>query len=480
MESGLEGLLGTFNCCVKRETTVDCDYNPGKHIGGLPLLCAQFQKMGGSFAWIREGARPEHRDLRRAEGLRLQKALKNGGYAVDLGGKIHTIRFRRLREMLATTRSISVSEGLPAARSDPYHKTEFSHGGNPIARAQQFTARGFRTVAVNAASAYQRGGGFTTGGRHALEEAFCSQSTLYQSLASLRAGEHSHIPEDGAVVSPGAEIFRRGSNQGYPLYLETVPIAAVVSIAMYNRNSHVHDNPVDAPADGDAYELGVSRKLKAMVHAALLVEADALVIPDVGCGVFHNDPIVVGRLVGEALRQYCGYFLRVHFTGKHAFFQAAASSLMVSPVHRPVGTKIEPCRTCVVCGVVTTTTSDLSLLLSPSGEQVEGLQFLHTACTGRLASTRPGHMAMILPEATEDPSSFLRALDVDDSGVLSKSEVRCAIAALWSGEPKALDEKFDERWTAWKLPSTGLCVEEGAKIPEQVLNWLRRNSARGG
>ena len=37
-------------------------------------------------------------------------------------------------------------------------------------------------MAVNAASAYHAGGGFVTGGRHALEEAMCVQSSLYESL----------------------------------------------------------------------------------------------------------------------------------------------------------------------------------------------------------------------------------------------------------------------------------------------------------
>ena len=35
---------------------------------------------------------------------------------------------------------------------------------------------------VSAASAYHAGGGMMTGGRHALEEATCMQSTLYRSL----------------------------------------------------------------------------------------------------------------------------------------------------------------------------------------------------------------------------------------------------------------------------------------------------------
>ena len=38
----------------------------------------------------------------------------------------------------------------------------------------QEALHGKRVVAVNAASAYHAGGGFQTGGRHALEEAMCA------------------------------------------------------------------------------------------------------------------------------------------------------------------------------------------------------------------------------------------------------------------------------------------------------------------
>ena len=45
-----------------------------------------------------------------------------------------------------------------------------------------FSLQQEKVVAVNAASAYHAGGGFSTGGRHALEEAMCVQSSLYESL----------------------------------------------------------------------------------------------------------------------------------------------------------------------------------------------------------------------------------------------------------------------------------------------------------
>merc|ERR1719343_1342972 len=51
---------------------------------------------------------------------------------------------------------------------------------------EQWHQEGRGVAVVSAASAYHCGGGFLTGGRHALEEAICTQTTLYQSLADQR------------------------------------------------------------------------------------------------------------------------------------------------------------------------------------------------------------------------------------------------------------------------------------------------------
>eukprot|EP00434_Breviolum_minutum_P004659 symbB.v1.2.004107.t1/scaffold231.1/size297012/10 len=76
-------------------------------------------------------------------------------------------------------------------------------------------AKGAKVVAVNAASAYQVGGGSTTGGRHALEEAWCISSTLYQSLASVEPikggfpGYRQHVPVMGCIISPAVQLSER-------------------------------------------------------------------------------------------------------------------------------------------------------------------------------------------------------------------------------------------------------------------------------
>merc|ERR1712118_617152 len=91
-----------------------------------------------------------------------------------------------------------------------------------LAGAQRAFKDGFTKLAiVSAASAYHCGGGFSTGGRHALEEALCTTSTLYNSLQAASTSEEncekgSYIQENGVILTEGVEFFRGETNDGYP------------------------------------------------------------------------------------------------------------------------------------------------------------------------------------------------------------------------------------------------------------------------
>jgi len=284
----------------------------------------------GSWQWLRYANDHEHRQMRQQDSAKLQEAFSKGGYDAHVEGKDIKVEFESLQKMINGTTFRSVSAGLPRL-GEPLNKGKH-HDGNPIDLAVQLTLQGHRVVTVNAASGYHVGGGFTTGGRHALEEAFCSQSTLYKSLTAIPSPNKPYIPADGCLLSPEVEIFRRGSDQGYQLYLKPTKIAGVVSVAMYNRNPRVRDAPMDAPDSQAEYEEGIRKKFVALFHAAASVKADVLIIPDIGCGVFQNDPTVVGRIAGEVLKKYHGHFTCVHFTGKEAFYKAAMSAMtQISP-----------------------------------------------------------------------------------------------------------------------------------------------------
>lgn len=464
---------------------------PTEYVNDLPVLAPQLEMMNGSWAWIRSSNGPQHRQARLEAGRRLREAFKVGGYAVKCGGTLHEIHFKRLTDMISQTSVLSISANLPALDADPGLKTVYEyHSGSAIERAAELSIHGFKPAVLSAASAYHAGGGFTSGGRHALEEAFCMQSTLYPSLEKILSASQgpSHIPEDGAIVSPGVEIFRRGSDQGYPLHQTTVPIAAVVSVAMFNRNAKVKDAPVDAPTDGPTYERLTKDKLKVAVHGAAFARADAFIIPDVGCGVFENDPKLLGTLAGQVLKDYHGYFLKVVFTGKPEFCDAAATALDCQLArHTAPSVDVPLCTECIVCGHPFLAAASLAVLLCSTGGRASvrgasqpGLRFLHTACADSLSPTHKDCSTMTLPEVATDPESFLRALDVDGNGALSKAEVRCAAAALWSDSSlwgHLLDNEFDRRFEAWDKDGSGELnlseLEDG--MPQQFLEWVRQS-----
>lgn len=311
------------------------------------------------------------------------------------------------------------------------------------------------------------------------------QSTLYPSLEKVLTTSKgpTHIPEDGSIVSPGVEIFRRGSDQGYPLHQTTVPIAAIVSVAMYNRNAKVKDAPVDAPADKATYEQKTKDKLKAAVHGAVFAKADVFLMPDVGCGVFENDPKLVGMLAGQVLKDYSGYFKKVIFTGKPEFCDAAAVALGCKlDRHSAPASDVPLCKECMICKKPFDGQTNLAIVLSSKGRR-DDLKFLHIACTEALAKSHPDCTTMALPEVATDPEHFLRALDVDGNGALSKNEIRCAAAALSSNsaawDSKQMDVEFDKFFKKWdKNGSDELELSElSSSMPQEFLEWVRQSPA---
>lgn len=192
-----------------------------------------------------------------------------------------------------------------------------------------------RVALVSAASAYQLGGGVLTGGRHALEEATCMQTTLYPSLARARElaaerglvddmGGSIHIPQDGCIVSPDVEVLREGTGSRYKEMPTPKTLAAVISLAMPNRNYKL------AGCDhrtGPEYEALVTKKFHAAIRAAIELGIQTLVVPDCGCGVFMNDPAQVGALLGRVLGCFDGFLERVLIVGHARFFAAVEDAL---------------------------------------------------------------------------------------------------------------------------------------------------------
>lgn len=309
-------------------------------------------RVDGGFGWLRKANAKADREARQEIGSATRTAVKAGGFQLGTA----EIQIKHVEEMVKGTQLLSPSlPGFPGWPVDfPKGTTELLvERGTVLDVAVGQALKGEKVVAVNAASAYHAGGGFATGGRHALEEAMCVQSSLYESLErGVSLAEDAklevpswvrppkrrdgkpwvlHLPDDGVLLSPMVEVFRDGTNDGHAFRDAVTVLAAVVSVAMPNCNEKMSDSPVDAHPEPEGYKKQLTQKWLAVLRAAATCPtATTLVVPDAGCGVFYNRPEEVGASFGEALQQYRGRFKRVliSFPGGKAgeAFAAAAQA----------------------------------------------------------------------------------------------------------------------------------------------------------
>lgn len=267
------------------------------------------------FSWIRSDNSESARAARRAFARATQEAVIDRGFHVP---RVGFVKLSHVTTMMRFTKCISPSRGnlrLPSASGRHPSTSVSSHASFALEAVVELSRTyGDKVAVVSAASAYHCGGGFLTGGRHALEEAVCVQTALFDSLVAVQEGlcpgapkrtkpGEMYIPTDGCILSPKVEVFRQGSSDGYAYMDRPVLLGAVLSIAMFNHNRMLRDAPVDAPRTAFEYDDAVRAKFRAMLAGALEADCVAIVVPDVGCGVYGNDPKIVGRLLGEVVRQ---------------------------------------------------------------------------------------------------------------------------------------------------------------------------------
>jgi len=297
--------------------------------------------VNGDYHWLRSANGPEDRFCRKEIASLSIAACRLGRYTfAGQRCSLHSVT-----AMVDGTRFIRAREVHVAQL--PENRTVFGmhRAGQSIEVALTCSRNGLRVALVNAASTYHVGGGFNSGGRHALEESLNVQTTLFQSMLAARelasregimpprcarpcaqGAWHCHIPETGVVLSPNVEVFRGSTDNGYPFLAAPVELAAIVSVAMPNCNPHMRDAPCDRPQSDSEYQQLLSQKFIATLGAAVLSGADVLVIPDVGCGVYGNNPEEVGKIFGNVLNMYFkGAFKEIHFVGKAEFAGAAQS-----------------------------------------------------------------------------------------------------------------------------------------------------------
>lgn len=286
----------------------------------------------GSYDWLRKANQQVHREARRAISDQTRLAVERRGFTLGSSD----VPLQHIDAMCANTRLIS-----PGARPHQPASKGTRAGRISIQRdvvlavAAARSGAGSRVVAVQAASSFHAGGGFLTGGRHALEEATCVQTTLFASLqkgaqlaeavgvvapvwvrprAAPSGGKwKTHLPDSGCLLSPSVELFRGGTYDGYPFEDRAVTLEAVISVGMPNCNDRMRDSPVDSAPTREAYLEQLQAKWRAvLVAASCHTTCDCLVLPDAGCGVFRNSPRDMGTTLGDLLRtEFAGCFEEV-------------------------------------------------------------------------------------------------------------------------------------------------------------------------
>lgn len=270
--------------------------------------------IGGSFEWLCSQNDP------RSRLMRLVAAAGALRYSLHLGNTLQAVQapcFIFGRKMLAE----NAPSKLPILKDLRGSQSAFSV-------AAQEALLGRKVAVVNASSAYQVGGGFLSGGRHASEEAACSRSTLFPALQeaarkrSFGASHTAWLPDDAALLIPAVRIFAMGTMEGYAPLPEDYPAVSVIAVAMPNLNPRVTDSPLCKLSSHELKEL-LAVKMKAVLRAAGQSGAEVLVMPDTGCGVFGNSPTSVATALADALKTTAlGAVNEVIFTGSDQFLDA--------------------------------------------------------------------------------------------------------------------------------------------------------------
>jgi len=334
-------------------------------------------RFNGHFGWVMKETTTESRMSRLSAFFDTKLAFWRGSYKDSHGTYPKFGSFKNIDKMVSGTRVFLVKDCIKTLSTIPCpkHATKFMRlkkgkykcDTTAMGLASVLAKKGFKIASYNAGSAYGCGGGVTTGGRHAQEEAWCMTSTIHRSLTKIliekktepvflvpakkrswRGPEpeqqmypaeklwdlspgiddqvfQAYIPSAGCILSPGVEIFRRSTMQGYKFMPEPISLSGVITTAAFNCNPGVHDSPLDCPVNEAEYLARLKQKWVVALIGAIHFRSEVIVIPDVGCGVFQNDPDLSGVCLREALRPTAGYFKTVIIVGKEAFVDAALS-----------------------------------------------------------------------------------------------------------------------------------------------------------
>lgn len=236
------------------------------------------------------------------------RIITDGGYVAPSGR--HVKLGAEVERARRSTVSYAPTSPVPAPRLAGRALRVEAANETSLAAAKRLVDEGCAPVVLNFASAKHPGGGFRSGAR-AQEESLCRASTLFACLEgdpmyAHHARQHDPLYTSWAIYSPEVTVFRGEDHALLEAPWRTAFITSAAPNAKVLRDR----------APGRSGE--VLRALEERVARVLAIAAahghEALVLGAWGCGVFGNEPAVVARLFGEALRgPFAGCFSRVRY-----------------------------------------------------------------------------------------------------------------------------------------------------------------------
>lgn len=267
--------------------------------------------------------------------------IERGGY--EVGGRTIDIS-NEVREAITAARLLRPEDLKQMSRTLPdtlVHVTEISVSNETTLEAARRLAGDVEQGAVfvlNFASAKNPGGGFL-GGSQAQEESLARSSALYPTLTAcpeyyeINRDCGTTLYTDHKIYSPCVPVFRHDDGS----LLEEPYLISVLTSPAVNAGAVVQNEPGSV----SQIESTMRRRLGYVLHAALTLGHEDLVLGAWGCGVFRNDPSQIAGLFAEHLLPgglFTGRFRRVVF----AVLDSTADQRIFGPFETALAKGVSP------------------------------------------------------------------------------------------------------------------------------------------
>lgn len=239
-----------------------------------------------------------------------------------------TTGFLELEHYIETERSIYEQTERMVSRTKVYGESfQSSHNPNMLGKvkfkesltliaAREAVIHGKHTAVLNFANPVEPGGGVLRGAS-AQEESICRVSNLYNSLISEKASSYYQankqvvsknqynsmfLGTDKVIFTPDVLILKEntGYREGFVChekeqYTEEIFNVDVITCAapFFSGSGYIIPN-------GDLQHL-LERRIRNILEVAIENEVEVIILGALGCGAFHNPPVVVADAFREVL-----------------------------------------------------------------------------------------------------------------------------------------------------------------------------------